>query len=169
MPTKRKVRRIGAVEQSLIDILVSKIRAYRLFWEMRHQGETKFNDRLMDYLRQGNDSLPVSNKAIPSILFFGEKFRPEFYLGKGNNKRLCAVECKRFIGKNVKAGFKAGLTQSLVYCTHYKFVVLVLFDFTKQGLVTTKLGPGNKIESSLARQLRKRNNIRIVALRPHDH
>ncbi len=168
MPTKRKNRRIGSVEQELIDNLVAKIRGYHIFWDMRNQKETKFNDRLMDHLRQEPNPLSMGNRAIPSVDLFGETFRPEFYLRRGSSKLLCAVECKRFKGKSVKSGLKADLSQALLYTTLYKYVVLLLLDFTKDGKIVGRLGRSNKTETSLAKQLHKKSNLRIVALRPVD-
>jgi len=169
MPKKRKNKRIGIVEQNQIDKLVKKIKQYRIFWDMRNQRETKFNDRLLDYLRQNPNPMNVGNRKIPTVEFFGETFRPEFYLQKGSSKNLCAVECKRFKGRSVKGGLKAGLSQALLYTTRYKYVVLLLLDFTKGKKVVDRLGRGNKTETSLVKQLQKKSNLRIVALRPVDN
>ncbi len=164
---QEKQVRIGAREKKVVTSLVRKIKAYRLSREMRNQHEPAFNDRLRDHLRQDPDPIEVSNKNIPSAEFVGERFRPEFYVKRGQ-QQLCCVECKRLTEKSAKGRWKEGLSQALLYSAVYKVVVLVLFDFTRNSRFSKKFGPGNTVESRFAAKLRQDHNIFIAALKPYD-
>jgi hypothetical protein len=160
-----KQKRIGFQEKRQISALVKKIRRYRIFAAMRNQRETRFNDRLMDYLRQPPNPLDVSNRKIPAAEFVGEQFRPEFYLGRNPQRRLCAVECKRLADKSAKSRWKEGLSQAILYSSVYKYVVLVFLDFTAGSKYARKFGPGNKPETRFARRLEDSSRIRILMLK----
>ncbi len=162
----QKQKRIGSCERILTNTLIKKIKGYRVFVRMKKQRETAFNDRLMDHLRQNPKPIEVSNRNIPSTYMVNETFRPEFYLSRKDTKHLCAVECKRLTESNAKSRWKEGLSQSLLYSTIYKTVVLVFFDFTKGARYAKHFGPGNKTESRFATHLRKTMNIYIIVLTP---
>ncbi|MBI1935991.1 hypothetical protein HYS31_06130 [Candidatus Woesearchaeota archaeon] len=162
--TKEKQKRVGKKEDKQIRKLLKKIDNYKIFVDMKKDRETKFNARLMDHIKQGQDSLEVTNKNIPSAEFVGETFRPEFYLGKVAHK-TCAVECKRLIDKNAKTKWKEGLSQALLYSEVYKAVILVFFDYTKKSNYYEHFGRGNSIESRFRKKMRD-NNIHILLLKP---
>jgi len=163
-----KQKRIGAQEKKQIASLIRKIKRYRIFAAMKNQRETRFNDRLMDYLRQPPDPLDCSNRDIPVAEFIGEQFRPEFYLGRQPERRLCAVECKRLTNKAAKSRWKEGLSQAILYSSVYKYVVLVFLDFTTGSKYAEKFGPGNKPETRFAKKLKDSTSIHILILKPGD-
>lgn len=158
---KEKQKRVGKKEDKQIRKLLKKIENYKIFSEMKRDRETKFNARLMDFIRQDPNSLEVTNKNIPPAEFVGETFRPEFYIGT----KTCAVECKRLTDGSAKAKWKEGLSQALLYSEVYKAVILVLFDYTKNSDYYKRFGRGNSIESRFRKKMRD-NNIHTVLLKP---
>jgi hypothetical protein len=166
--TPEKQKRLGKLERKQVDLLTKKISRYRIFSYMRNQRETRFNERLLDHLRQEPNPLVVSSKDIPVVLFADEEFRPEFYLKMGLRKTICALECKRLTKHNAKSRLKEGLSQALLYSTIYKYVIFLFLDFTKDSIYASRFGPGNKPESRFAKQLRHDSNIRIIVLKPVD-
>jgi hypothetical protein len=130
--------------------------------------ETEFNKLLFDYARQKPTPLQVRNKDIPSPELVAETFRPEFFLTNSGSKRLCAVECKKLSDHNAKSRWKEGLSQALIYATLYKAVVLLLLDFTKDGVFANCFGRGKTSENRFAARLRKVHAISIVVLAPED-
>lgn len=165
MARKRTPRkRIGHKEAAALNSLRKHVKAYKIFRQNRTQGETRFNDRLIDHLRQMDDQ--VENTNIHPASFVGEIFRPECFLrGKGKYP-LCAIECKKLTDKFAKARWKEGLSQSLMYMHHYKSVIYVLYDFTSQGSYAKAFGRGNRSESGFAKLIRDSLGVHIVALKP---
>ncbi len=162
---REKQKRIGKKEWKEVSVFLSKIKAYRIYWEDRNQRETRFNDRLADHLSQ---SLEVRSRGtVPQIKFANETYRPDLYLQKGKTKKLCTVECKLLKdSKGAKSRFKEGLSQAIVYTSEYKYVVLLLLDFTKGSSYVLKFGRGNKLESKLSAMLREKLNVHIIVLKP---
>lgn len=165
---KTKQKRIGANEKKLIGSLVRKFKRYSIYRNMKNKRETEFNKLLFDYARQKPTPLQVRNKNIPSPELVEETFRPEFYLANAGTKFLCAVECKKLSDHNAKSRWKEGLSQALIYATVYKAVVLLLFDFTRQGVYANCFGRGKTAENRFAAKLRKVHKISIVVLAPID-
>jgi len=161
---KVKRKRIGHKEAASLRRLVERLKAYKIFQDDKGRRETKFNDRLIDYLRQ-ND-VAVVNKNIATADFVGETFRPEFLLKGTGSYPLCAVECKRLTDKYAKARWKEGLSQALLYMHYYKAVVYLLYDFTKDASYSKAFGKGNRPESRFAKLLRDELDIRIIVLNP---
>ena len=158
-------KRIGKKEQRKINILIAKLKTYRIFSNMKKQRENEFNNRLMDHLRQNPNPLEVNNVGIPAPVFVGETFRPEFYLGS-KKKPLCAVECKRLTEHTAKARWKEALSQTLLYSEIYKSVIAVLLDFTSDARYHRAFGKGNNPETRFAKRLREQENIQIIVLKP---
>lgn len=161
---KEKQKRVGVIEQKLINKLIRKIKNYRIFKSMEKQGEVKFNDRLLDYIRQNPNPLDVNNKKIPVAKFVGEQFRPEFYL-TNQSRPICGVECKRLTDKGAKSKWKEGLSQALLYSNVYKAVILVFFDFTESRKYCRSFGRGNSSESRFSKSLREQKNIHLIVLK----
>lgn len=165
--TKRKEKqiRIGKDERKLVDLLATKIKNYRIFPDQAKQREVKFNDRLMNHVRQNPSLRKITNQNIPTASFVKEQFRPEFYLNH-KSKPLCAVECKRLIERSAKARWKEGLSQATLYSLAYKAVILVLLDFTEDSRFYKAFKRKNSVENRFKKKLQMENEIHIVVLKP---
>lgn len=164
---KRKQKRVGKKERAIIEGAIAEIKAYKITRDLRRKRETYINRDLLKYLEQRLGHESVGAKNIPVVYFVGETFRPEFYF-KAGGRPVCAIECKRLTEASAKGVWKQGLSQALLYSAGYKAVILVLFDFTKDSRYHTAFGPGNKIESILAKRLWEKHKIRLIVLRPID-
>lgn len=161
---KIKQNRIGKAERKELGSFINHVADYRIAKKNSRDKETKFNDRMRDYLWQSKFN--VLNKDIPPTKVVGEIFRPEFYLKSPSGKKLCAVECKRLTERFAKSRWKEGLSQALLYSFTYKAVVLVLFDFTKGAHYFSKFGRGRTIENKLTKKLEHSHRIHLIILKP---
>ncbi|MGB9153505.1 MAG: hypothetical protein WCD70_10510 [Alphaproteobacteria bacterium] len=165
MPKGRKPepqKRIGKNERKKLNAVIKAIKNHKVFHDQKKEHETRFNDRLRHSLRQKN--FEVINKGA-SVTFVGETFRPEFYVPNGSGELFCAIECKRLTEAYAKPRWKEGLSQAVIYSILYKAVILVLYDYTKDGKYKKKFGAGNKAESRFVSALRE-SNVYIVVIRP---
>lgn len=126
--------------------------------------ETALNNKLKRYLEKKVSKLDLKDKAIRTIEFAGETYRPEYFHHGTGKYPLCAFECKRMTRESHKKNFKEALSQALLYSSLYKRVFLVLYDFSKKRIYSRAFGRGNKHESSFARLLRETHNIDIVSI-----
>lgn len=164
---KEKINRLGKDEKKIINNLLKKIKNYKIFNDKSKERETKFNERLFDYLRQDSKLNKITNKKIQSIIFVEETYRPEFCLTY-KNRKLFAIECKRLNDKSAKSKWKEGLSQSLLYSLEYKVVVFLIFDFTKDHKYGKSFGRGNSLESKFSKQMREENGLYIQVLKPNN-
>ena len=156
-------KRIGPNKQATLNKALKRIRRFKVFKQHKKGNETYFNDLLINHLRQAN--LPIKNKAIHCAKFVGETFRPECYL-KGTGKiPLCAVECKKLTDRAAKARWKAGLSQALLYSHFYKSVVLVFYDYTKDGKYHDAFSAKKSTESRFINELRDAFRIHVIVIR----
>ena len=163
---KKKQVRIGQQEQRLLSDLVKTIKDYKIFSGNKKERETKFNERLRDYLLQRD--FDVVNKKIYMTEIMGERFRPEFYVRSDSGKKLCAVECKRLTENNAKSRWKEGISQAILYSLTYKAVILLYFDFTKGAKYVAKIGSGRTLENRFLGILKKKHHIHVVLLTPRN-
>ena len=123
-----------------------------------------YYDAMPNYLRRRDFS--IENEKITSAKFVGETFRPECLLRGFGTYPLCAIECKKLNDQIAKARWKEGQSQSLLYSHYYKVVMLVLFDYSSGARYAAAFGPGNRVESRFAKELREGNKVHIVVLKP---
>jgi hypothetical protein len=157
-------KRMGKVEVGQFSALLKEVRAFKLFPQHTHFGETKLNALLINYLLQRD--LNIENKNITSAKFVGETFRPECLLRGSGKYPICAIECKKLDDRSAKARWKEGLSQSLLYSHYYKAVIYILFDYSSGARYAVAFGVGNRVESRFAKELRKGSNVHIVVLKP---
>jgi hypothetical protein len=157
-------KRLGKVEAGQFGAVLKEIKAFKIFPNQRGLGETKLNAFLINHLLQRN--LKIENKNITAAKFVGETFRPECLLRGTGTYPICAIECKKLSDKFAKARWKEGLSQCLLYSHYYKAVIFVLFDYSSGARYAAAFGPGNRVESRFAKELREGSNVHIVVLEP---
>lgn len=155
---------IGQSEKGKIRRLRRQIERFCFERSLGRKGEVEINKRLQSVLL--NSRLDVRYKNIPRPAFVGDTFRPEFYL-RHAKRPLCAVECKLLNKKSAKGRYKEGLSQALLYSHIYKAVILVFYDFTRDGKYCQAFhGRSRDLAKQLAMKLRKTHNIYIIAIKP---
>jgi hypothetical protein len=157
-------KRMGKVEAGQFSAVLKEIRAFKIFPPQKKLGETKLNAFLINHLLQRN--LNIENTNITPAKFVGETFRPECLLRGYGKYPICAVECKKLNDQFAKARWKEGLSQSLLYSHYYKAVIFILFDYSSGARYAAAFGPGNRVESRFAKELRTGSNVHIVVLQP---
>ena len=85
---KSRQSRIGKNERKHLQSFVKYVGGYRISKKNARDKETKFNDRMRDYLWQSR--FDVENRNIPVTKVVGEIFRPEFFV-KSNNTKITAL------------------------------------------------------------------------------
>lgn len=81
------------------------------------------------------------NTTVNHILFMGTQNRPDMVL-ELNGLRI-AIEFKR--GDN-GSGLRSGIGQSMIYSTHYDFVLYLFVDTSKDGKIKNAQGGVNETE-----------------------
>ena len=160
---KTPQKRLGKHEQARFNKALAAVRRYKIFWRYKSKGETWHNTTLINALLQAG--VDTKHARIPQASFLGETFRCEAFL-EGGAFPLLAIECKKAIDRNLKAVWKEGLSQALIYSAAYKRVILVFYDFTTNGTMAAAFSPGNKPETAFAKELREMNRVTIVILKP---
>lgn len=155
---------MGKVEAGQFGALLKEIKAFKVFPQQRKMGETELNAFLINHLLQRE--LNVENRKITVAKFVGETFRPECLLRGSGTYPICAIECKKLNEQFAKTRWKEGLSQCLLYAHYYKAVIFVLFDYSSGARYATAFGPGNRVESRFAKELREGNRIHIVVIAP---
>jgi hypothetical protein len=164
MPRKKTPqKRLGKHEQKLFNKALATVRGHKIFWRYKAKGETWHNNTLINTLLQAG--IDAKHANIPTVTFLGETFRCEAFVD-GGAFPLLAVECKKALTRNLKAVWKEGLSQALLYSATYKRVILVFYDFTNNGVMATAFSRGNKLETAFCKQLREKNRITTVVLKP---
>lgn len=164
MPRKKTPqKRLGKHEQRLFNKALATVRGHKIFQRYKSKGETWHNNMLINTLLQAE--IDAKHANIPKVTFLGETFRCEAFLD-GGAFPLLAIECKKALSRNLKAVWKEGLSQALLYSTTYKRVFLVFYDYTSNGIMATTFSSGNKLETAFSKQLREMNRITIVVLKP---
>jgi len=161
--SKTPQKRLGKHEQTQFNRALGAIRKHKIFWRYQNKGETWQNTALINTLLQSGSN--AKHSAIPTPSFLGETFRCEAFLD-GGAFPLLAIECKKANDENVKRVWKEGLSQALLYSIKFKKVILVFYDFTSKGALRRAFSSGNKSETSFAKELREKNRITIVVLKP---
>ena len=161
--SKTPQKRLGRLERAQFRRALISIQEHKMFQRYRAKGETWHNTALIHTLLQGD--IDAKHSDIPCPRFLGETFRCDAFL-VGGAFPLLAIECKKATDKNVKRVWKEGLSQSLLYSTKFKKVILVFYDFTRHGLLRRAFTPGNRTETVFAKELREMNRIYLVVLRP---
>lgn len=156
-------KRIGPKEQFVLNSVLKFTRNYKIFKQNRNEGETYFNDQLINVLRQ---KVNIENRKIHSAKLFAETFRPECYVKGAGDVPLIAFECKKLNEQFAKARWKEGLSQAILYSHFYKSVVLVFYDYTKERRYASALGNKSSVEHQFAESLRDAFRIYVVALAP---
>jgi hypothetical protein len=157
--------RLGKNERKTVTATKTKLKNYVLSATNKKKGEVRLNDYLMDHLKQNPRSVPIQSSSIPSVTFMGETFRPEGFVEQSGKNLLC-LECKKLVDKFAKSRWKEGLSQAIHYRLSYKVVFYVLYDFTAGAKYSQKFGAGRKNETKLAREMREKFNIYIIAIKP---
>ena len=157
-------KRLGHLEQRRVDRILSAVRGFQLTKSDQGQRETTLNCRLILRLQQLDPG--IVNRGIAATTFVGETFRPECTLKGTGQYTLLAIECKRLRDSSAKRLFKEGLSQVLLYSGTTKVVLLVLYDFTTGARYAKAFGPGNRLASKMAKQLREQLQIHVVVLTP---
>lgn len=157
--------RVGRKERKTIIVTKTKIKTYVLSHTNKKKGEVRLNDFLMDHLKQNPKPVAIKSNNIPSVSFMNDTFRPEGYVEQAGRNLFC-LECKKLVDKYSKSRWKEGLSQAIHYRLLYKVVFLVLYDFTTGAKYYAKFGAGRKNETKLAKEMRQRFNIHVIALKP---
>jgi hypothetical protein len=160
---KTPQKRLGKNEQKQFNKALATVRGHKIFSIYKSKGETWHNTSLINTLLQAG--VNAKHAKIPPVSFLGETFRCEAFLA-GGAFPLLAIECKKALTKNLKAVWKEGLSQALLYSTTYKRVFLVFYDYTKDGIMMTTFSSGNKLETAFSKQLRDMNRITLIVLKP---
>jgi hypothetical protein len=156
-------KRIGPKEQLVLNSVLKTTRSYQIFKQSKNEGETYFNNQLINVLKQ---SVDVENRKIHMAKLFAETFRPECYVKGAGDIPLIAFECKKLNEQFAKARWKEGLSQAILYSHFYKSVVLLFYDYTKGGRYAEALNGKGTPEAQFAESLRDAFRIYIVALKP---
>lgn len=156
-------KRVGPNEQVTLNAIIKKARNFKIFKQNKNEGETYFNNLLINVIRQGSD---IENKNIHSAKFVGETFRPECYVKGAGSIPLCAFECKKLSEKAAKSRWKDGLSQAILYSHFYKAVILMFYDYTKDSRYAAAFSNKRSIEFQFAESLREAFRIYIVVIKP---
>lgn len=160
---KTPQKRLGKNEQKMFNKALATVRGHKIFTIYKNKGETWHNTSLINTLLQ--TGINAKHAAIPPVRFLGETFRCEAFLD-GPAFPLLAIECKKALDKNLKAVWKEGLSQALLYSACYKRVFLIFYDYTKHGVMAATFSSGNKLETAFSKQLREMNRVTLIVLKP---
>jgi len=110
----------------------------------------KFNEHFIDQ-RSSRDSMT-------QVPVFGSNHRPDMSIGVGGT----AFEVKLTTHGNK---VKDALSQAIFYRTHYRFVIIVLVDITKNGKIYELLKSRKSLERKMIKDFERELNIFVVILR----
>lgn len=119
--------------------------------ETKELDKARAKDRVKEALKwEGNVKTTVNN-----ILFMGTQNRPDMVL-EMNGLRI-AIEFKRG-GKGSE--LRSGIGQSMIYATHYDFVIYLFIDTTEDKRIQNSVDSVN--ESEFIEELWDRYNIKFI-------
>lgn len=159
-------KNLGPIEKKHIKKIQDKLFNYKIDKSKTKLGETEINKLIINYIDNSLKDVNFVANNIPSVDLFDEVFRPEAYLKIKGDNTVC-IECKKLSDKNKpKARFKEGLSQAIIYRSYYKYVFLVLIDFTKGSKYKNKLSRKNKKEYKFIKKLLIDHRINTIIISP---
>lgn len=153
--SKNKQVRLGKLEKVTWGKFLRLLAKVRLGPSQAAWSETDITKEILKHPNTQAICPGISSKKVTPTFFAKYKFNADIFFQGTAKIPLIAGEAKKLTDTNFRSEWKRAIGQAFIYTTLYKRVVVLLYDYTTGRKFAKAFGPGNKIESSLARQLRE--------------